>query len=71
MKKRKVISSNNLPIRAPVLATFVWWLVLEKLGVPSWAFGVIGTLIAVAWVVFFIDLFNREEINVLNGKDSV
>lgn len=68
MKKRKVISSKNLPIRPPLIGTLVWWLVFDKLGAPGWAWGVLGTLVVVGWIVFVVDVLNRDYVEVLNSE---
>ena len=54
MKKRKVISSKNLPMRSPLIGALVWWLVLDKLGAPGWVWGVVGTMVVVAWIAFAV-----------------
>lgn len=70
MKKRKVISSKNLPMRPPLIGTLVWWLVLDKIGAPGWVWGVLGTFIFVGWIVFVVDILNRDYVDVLNGEDG-
>jgi hypothetical protein len=59
---RKVINKNNARCNFPIIATLVWWLVLDKIDAPGWAWGVIGTILVVGWVVIIIDVFTREEL---------
>jgi hypothetical protein len=67
MKKRKVISSKNLPMRSPLIGALVWWLVLDKLGAPGWVWGVVGTMVVVAWIAFAVEVWNREEVDVFDS----
>lgn len=46
MTKRKVISPKCLPTRIPVVGLAVIYLLLDKWGIPGWAWGVYGTLAA-------------------------
>ena len=68
MKKRKVISSKNLPMRMPIIGTLVWWLVLDKLGAPGWVWGVLGTVLFVGWIAAIADIWNRDDVEVLKGE---
>ena len=68
MHTRKVVSPKNLPMRAPLTSTLVFWLVLDKLGAPGWVWGVLGTLLAVLWIAYFVDIFKREDIDILNNE---
>lgn len=70
MKKRKVVSRKNLPMRMPLVGTLVWWLVLDKLGAPGWVWGVLGTIIAVGWFAFVVDVFIRDDVEVLKGEEG-
>lgn len=70
MKKRKVISSKNLPMRMPLIGTLVWWLVVDKLGAPGWVWGVLGTLLVVGWIAFGVDVWNRDDVEVLKGEEG-
>lgn len=64
MEKRKVISSKNLLTRSPLLASIVC-LALDILGAPGWAWGVLGTLLAILWLAFIADLWMRDDVDVL------
>ena len=65
MQNRKVVSWRNLPARAPLLGTCVLYLMLDKFNAPGWAWGVLGTFAAVLWLAFFVDVFNRENIDIV------
>ena len=55
MKKRKIaIKSSSLPARSPVAFAILFWLLLDRLSAPDWAYGVLWTivaLVAINWVV--------------------
>ena len=70
MKKSKVINPKNLPLRPPLIGTLVWWLVFDKLDVPGWGWGVMGTLLAVVWAVWVFEFFTRDLVNVLKADDE-
>ena len=52
-------------MKMPVIGTMVWYLVLDKFSAPGWMWGVLGTLLIVVWVVAIIDIFNREQVEVI------
>ncbi len=47
MKKKVVIKSSSLPMRSPVGAAVLYWLLLEHIKAPEWAYGVFWTLVAI------------------------
>lgn len=56
MKRKVVIKSSSLQTRSPVGIAIVFWLLLDRLDAPGWAFGVLWTLVtllALAWVISF------------------
>jgi hypothetical protein len=59
----KVIAGKNLPFRPPVLATAVAALVLDRLDAPQLAWGIVGTIYALCWLVWIIWRVNREEVD--------
>jgi len=52
MKHRTVIKSSSLALRPPTFAAIVWWLLLDRLGAPGWAYGVLWTLVAIFFIVW-------------------
>lgn len=63
MKRKNVIKSSSLPTRSPVGLAILFWLLLDRLGAPGWAFGVLWTLVAlmaIAWVVSFFTESTRD-----------
>ena len=56
MKRKTVIKASSLPTRSPIGMAIVLWLLLDRLGAPGWAFGVLWTLIApcvLTWIASF------------------
>lgn len=56
----RTIASSCLPMRCPLMGTFVWYLLLDRLGAPGWVWGVIGTLLACVWVAWIAAQFLNE-----------
>ena len=64
MNKRRVIAMNQLPMRPPIIPTLVYWLVLDRLEAPGWVWGVVVTLTAAAWIVWIVDVLNRDDVEI-------
>lgn len=71
MKKKVVIKSSSLPMRSPIGAAVLYWLLLEQIGAPGWAYGVLWTLIGIAGVAYVISFFIESSRDVRGfGDDS-
>lgn len=71
MKKKTVIKSSSLPMRSPVGAAVLYWLLLEHIGAPGWAYGVLWTLVGIGIVGYVISFFMESERDVRGfGDDS-
>jgi len=56
MKRKIVIKSSSIQTRSPVGFAIVFWLLLDRLDAPGWAFGVLWTfvgLLALAYIASF------------------
>jgi hypothetical protein len=56
MKRSTVIKSSSLPTRSPLGLAVLYWLLLDRLGAPGWAYGVLWTLVALLalfWIISF------------------
>jgi hypothetical protein len=56
MKRSTVIKSSSLPTRSPLGFAILFWLLLDRLGAPGWAFGVLWTLVGLLvliWIISF------------------
>ncbi len=72
MPKKKVkIKSSSLPMRSPVCAAILFWLLLEHIKAPQWAYGVLWTLVGVWLAAFTSSFFTDIEHDVPGfGDDS-
>jgi len=59
MKKKVKISSTSLPTRSPVGFAILYWLLLEHLHAPEWAYGVLWTLVAILGLLFLVSQFTE------------
>ena len=65
MKRKRVINNKNIPFRMPILGTLVWYLFLDNIQAPQWAWGAMGLIIIIGWIAWLIDIFNRDELEEL------
>jgi hypothetical protein len=66
MIKRKVIKYSNLPRKAPVWQTLVYFLALDRFHAPEWVWGAVGLLVLLIWIYFIVDVakYQNEETDV-------
>ncbi len=57
LRKTRVVSWKFLPARLPLVATGVGWLLLDRFGAPSWAYGVFWTVAALFFIAAIVSLF--------------
>jgi hypothetical protein len=60
--KQKVIDSKYIqhnPARV-VLASMVIWLFMDKFNTPGWVYGVVGTILGLAFIGTIIEKLNSE-----------
>lgn len=60
-KKRIVLPLSHIPAKPPLLASIVYYMALDFYQAPGWAWGVVGTLMAVIWIVWLIVALQQEE----------
>jgi len=56
MNRKNVIKSSSLPTRSPLGLAILFWLLLDRLQAPGWAFGVLWTLavlLVIVWLASF------------------
>jgi len=51
-------------MRSPLIATLVWWLVLDHINAPGWAWGVFYTLLVIVWFAYAWDSWTNTSMNV-------
>ncbi len=62
-KKQKVISLKNLPFRLPISGTLAWWLFMDRIQAPQWAWTVVIMLGLVGWSVAIMGLLNSTQVD--------
>ena len=70
MKKRNVIKDSNLKTRNPLFLGLVSYLVLDRFNAPEWVQGAIGSIFGLIFIIFIIDLFKTNEVDIF-ADDSV
>jgi hypothetical protein len=63
--KRRVISRKNLPTRMPLMGTFVYFLMLDRVHAASWVWGAFGVLVIIGWIAWLFDLCSRTDVDLL------
>jgi hypothetical protein len=71
MAKRRLIAGKNLPIRPPFLGSMVYLLVLDRLGASSWVWGVVITLLVLAWALYIEQVINSEAVDLLDDDAPI
>jgi hypothetical protein len=61
MKRRTYIQAAAMPPRLPVLLLVVTWLMLDRLHVPDWAWGVYWTISVLLAVLTVVDLARADK----------
>lgn len=62
--KKKYISHANLPPRFPIYLAAVGWLLLDRLGAPGWAHGVLWTLVGLVTFITIAQLLTQESVDI-------
>ncbi len=60
MKKVKVIAGKHLPFRPPLWSSMTAWLMLDRFSAPGWAYGVVGCLFGILWILYFCTWATHE-----------
>lgn len=51
---RTVLPWGIMPAQLPVQTTALAWLLLDRLAAPGWVWGVVGTVLALFWVLAIV-----------------
>lgn len=62
MRRRRVVPRKYMPSRMPVVGTLTWWTFLTVIEAPMWAWGAVGTLVALGWIGVLVDMWTEEEL---------
>jgi hypothetical protein len=60
MKRKTVIKATSLPAKSPASFAILFWLLLDRLDAPQWAYGVLWTIVALLAIGFIYQLFTVE-----------
>jgi hypothetical protein len=61
MKRKVAIKSSSMPTRSPVAGAVLYWLLLDRLAAPAWAYGVLWTLVSLGVFAWLYCFFTTEE----------
>lgn len=61
----KVVSFKNLPTRLPIYQGLTLWLVLDRVDAPSWAWGAVGTLFGLLFLVALYIVCTQKQVEIL------
>lgn len=72
MMKQRVVSVKFLPTKLPLNTTIAGWLLLDRLGIPGWGWGVWWTVVVLVWIAAIkIKFFDEEAVEInLGGKEE-
>ena len=70
MENKKVIKSKYLPTRLPVASTLTFVIALDYWNAPQWGWGVMLTLLSIAWISIIYNKFTEEEIELIDTTHS-
>jgi len=68
MKKRNVISSENLLPKSPIIPALVFYLCFDKWHAPEWLYGVVGFIYLIWLITWIIDLFNVKNVDIFDKE---
>lgn len=60
--KIKKIRRNQVAMPLPGLLTTVGWLLFDRIGIPSWGWGVFWTIFALLWASAIYDVIVSEPV---------
>lgn len=69
MKKQTKIKRSSLPSRSPISTSLLFWLLLEHIHGPEWAYGVFWTLTVILVLAYVVSFFTEVERDVSGFGD--
>lgn len=58
---RTVIPWDQLPARLPIQTTALVYLLLDRWSAPGWVWGVVGTVLALFWVLAVVRMYTDKQ----------
>lgn len=68
--KKNVISSKNLRFRSPLSLILLLYLCLDNWSAPQWVWGAVGLLCIMFIIVFIIDIYNTNEVDIFDNDND-
>lgn len=65
-EKKFKIDRKNLPTRLPIYNTLIIVIALDYWSAPDWLWGVLGTLVLIAWVSVLISFFKDDYVDIFH-----
>jgi hypothetical protein len=69
MKKYK-ISTTNMPTRIPLTSTAIALFLLDYYNAPGWLWGVLITILSLAWMAAIYAIFSEDYVDIFTEKDG-
>jgi len=64
MKRSVRIKWTSLSMCTAVNVALLWWQVLDRFGAPSWAYGVMWSVVALLVFLFIVSIFTETRLDV-------
>lgn len=70
MEKRITVDTKYLPLRMPIVLTWLSALSQRVWDMPGWLVGVMWTMVIFVWLIWAVDTWNRESRSPFTGNRS-
>jgi len=64
--KHKVIAGKNLPAKLPIALSVALWLLMDRYHAPGWLWGVVGTVMAIYWILEIVGICTQEPVDMFD-----
>jgi hypothetical protein len=64
IRTKKVIKLSSMPSRSPAGFGILWWLLLDRLNAPIWAYGLLWTVVGLLAVAFIASWWTEKPCDV-------
>jgi len=65
MKKQYISSSNEAPKLPPLSEIAFWFMYIKYFNLPEWSLGVLGLLVAISVIGFFVRIPTEKQVAVV------
>lgn len=70
MKSKTVVSFDNLPAKLPLNTSLVWVTCLSYWEAPEWLIGVVGFLLVLGWIGYFISMSKQSQVDIFEDSQT-